>query len=92
MKSDICFNVIWDRGWWRHRRNKINRKVTIVEVNASVLSLPGSGLGSFLYYFCRLMYMFEIIQNKSFSKCAQTTSLELCLAFLSSSPNLHPVD
>ena len=37
MKSDICFNVIWDRDGWRHIRNKINHKMTIVEVKAPVL-------------------------------------------------------
>ena len=57
MKSDICFSVTWGRDRWRCIRNKINHKVTIVEVTASVLSRPGSGLGSFLYYFCLLMYV-----------------------------------
>ena len=90
MKSDICFSVTWGRDRWRCIRNKINRKVTIVEVTASVLSRPGWGVSYTIFV---SLCMFEIIQNKSFSKCAtQTTPPELRLTFLSSSPNLYPVD
>lgn len=45
----------------------------------------------FLYYFCLLSCMLEIIHDKRVFKCAiQTTVVELCLTF-SSSPRLYPI-